>query len=177
MSASFAWLYRFDLGFPCVGNPFSNLNRLSNQDRYCVREGRSLRICIFTEKVTKVRHVLQLFSPLYSDCSEIDRWTQRQTPVQQICPLGPEAPMTVFCHEDWILIQRNEVGMKAPFLRFQCGATKSRQGVFDASCAKSLQERTHGHQLRGWEDYKWGFGSLTDDRNHFWIGRFFFERL
>ena len=41
-------------------------------------------------------------------CNEIDRWSQRIKPIQTVYPMD-QITLSVFCQEDWILIQRNKV--------------------------------------------------------------------
>ena len=72
------------------------------------------KICTHTNTNTHTHthtHTAYNTSQYISECCDIDRWTQRLRPVQLIYPTNNDVPLSVFCHEDWILIQRNEVGI------------------------------------------------------------------
>lgn len=44
------------------------------------------------------------------DCSDIDIWTQRQTPVQTVYLVNKTFAVTVLCEDGWTLLQRNVEG-------------------------------------------------------------------
>ena len=56
---------------------------------------------------------------LIADCSQVDRWTQRQSAMRLIYPFPETGPITVLCDEGWLLVQRNQVQPVLPLSHFQ----------------------------------------------------------